>query len=551
MTARARLRLDHGWNDRPWLRDPRPATALDLETTVRIPLERRSEVADLLLEGLWWRATITVDGERLPPVTGGAAPLRVPLGAHLADGEATISIHITAPEAADSTVLSGGELIRSQGKNRGWPWLASAPVLELHPRRQLRSTTLRAEADGRVTPMAWVEGGYVGQEIRFRATLDGALVQELGAARLAANGEAVGDPRPWTGPRWSPADPALILLEASLLDAEGSLLDQRADRTGVRHLTSSEAGLVFDGAPLRLHALRVDYTPAPPSLAEQLSPFLGGGWNGVEMHGDMVPAAWMEQADELGLLVSRVPRCAGLAGQAGPLPATLQGELHASDLRFIEANLHHPSLVMWVDEHGPGGPGAAAHRLASDTLFADPQPRAYVPRDREELAYDAKRDELPCAGRACAGLYVIEVHPDVGVSWASVARGWQSALEAGVWGGVIPRPPSDHIPSWRAAFAPMLEAAGVAPWPRGERRASARVEVNGLPAGQIAWLELPGQPTLGAVADPAGAATFEAWHEGSATLRWGEERRELRLLPRRWTDTSLSGAPTPVSADGP
>lgn len=549
---RSRLLLDQGWSNAPWKGKSAGAPALDLETTIRLPRERWAGAADLVLEGLWWRARITVDDELLPEVTGGAFPVRVSLGDHLADGNAHIAIRITPPTKADGTVLTGGLLINSRDRAAGeMAWLASPPVLETHPAQELRFTTLVAQDGGAVTPIAWVHGGFVGQHIRFRATLDGQTIQELGEATLAANGEARAPQIRWKGPRWSPRDPALLLLESTLLDEEGAVIDQRADRTGVRHLEVRGDHLAIDDAPLRIHAMRQGYHRNPSSLGDYLLPFLGAGINTVEFHGELVPETWMQEADELGLPVARVPRCGGLAGQQGPVPEGREAELALQDQRLIESQLYHPSLLLWVEEQGLAVAGGPGKRLGTELLDLDPLQRPAVPRDLPGIAYDGHRQASPCLEQPCRGSFVLEVHPHPDIRWDDVAHTWLDTLQAGLWGGVLPSPEPDKISQWTNAFSSALSEAGVEPWPKGERRASAELRLSGLSPGETVWLSCPGQVPQGAVADSSGAAVLRAWFRGEAILRWSGGERSVHLEPQTWSDMTKTGSPVVLNLQPP
>jgi hypothetical protein len=551
---RAVISLDGAFDRSPWMSPPLPEAELSITATVTLPAARRAAAADLVLDGLWFHAKVSVDGEELPVVHGGAPTLRVPLGDALADGEATITVRARPPvESFNPRVTGGGLSTFRQTVPLDRPWLARPPRLELHPVEQVRTSALVAEKDGDVTPMAWTENAPAGAIVRFSARLDGELVQALGEAPVGADGKAVGAPVDWDGPRWTPSAPHLVHFEATLIDATGKVLDHRADRTGVRRVSIKPLTLAIEDEELRVHAVRANFFPTPRSLLDEAGGVLEWGVNAVEFHGEFAPEDWYVQADELGLPVIRLARCAGLASQHSGTAKGFEDVLIDQDRRTVEGLHHHPSAVLWVAEPGPVIGKDGPSNLDTARLADDPHRRPRVPGDVHGVPIDPNQAK-PCGDYPCRGGFAREVLAANPQTWARAAVVWGQQLQAGMWGGVLPTAEAVHGSKepWRQVFAPLLASAGVQPWPQVLRRAPSAVLVSGLPAGTLAFLEVPGLPAVGALVHETGTVELSAWHEGPATLRVGDQTQALTLKAgaydgstRRTAPASLSWAPVP------
>ena len=104
------------WSSTPW-NPSRDARGVPLpqpeETTLssrfQLPEDLIGHGSVLVLEGLSWTATVTVNGQDLSPVTGGPNPVEVPLGPHLVPGENVISLVISGPADAQTLLVGHTE----------------------------------------------------------------------------------------------------------------------------------------------------------------------------------------------------------------------------------------------------------------------------------------------------------------------------------------------------------------------------------------------------------------------------------------------------------
>ena len=546
---RAVISLEGAFPQRPWMGPPMAVPELSLQTVVRLPAGRRAEAADLVLDGMWFHAKVEVDGAELPVVSGGAPTVRVPLGDAFADGEASLVIRVRPPAPGFNPRVTGGGLSTfRQTVQLDRPWLARPPRIELHPAAHVRTSVLVANPDGTVTPTAWTDGAPAGSTVHFSARLDGEQIAALGTAVVGSDGVATGAPVAWNGPRWTPSSPGLVFFEATLVDGSGAQLDHRADRTGVRRLTVQAAALSIEDEPYRLHAVRHNFFPTPRSLFDEAGGVLSMGINALEFHGEFAPDDWYAQADELGIPVVRLARCAGLASQHAETAAGYEDVLVDQDRRTVEGLHHHPSAVLWVGEPGPvmgvNGPSS----LDTPRLAQDPHRRPRVDGDVHGVPIDPNQPR-PCGDYPCRGGFAREVLAANPQTWGRAAQVWQEQVAAGMWGGVLPTAEAVNgtLDTWGQIFGPMLKALAVQPWPQVQRRAPSAVAVTGLPPNEVVFLEVQGLAAAGVVSSPSGAAELSAWHQGDATLRVGAQSMPITLRAGIYDGAARRTAPVSVS----
>jgi hypothetical protein len=540
-SQRAVIDIGDAFDVAPWRSRPSGPEPIVMKAHIELPAGRRSEAADLVLDGLWFIAEVTVDGRALPAMTGGAPTQRVPLGDAFLDGEADIVLRISPPGPADNPSITGGGLSTFKGEvPPDQAWLARPPSLELHGSQQLRTTVLIAEDDGKVRPVAWTDGlSTAGARVRFSASLDGKTIAELGESVVAPDGRSIGEPVDWSGPRWTPSNPALVQFESTLLDAEGKVLDHRVDRTGVRRTALQPLALMIEDEPYRLHGVRANFAPGPRGFADEIGPMMAAGINAIELHGELVPEDWSSDADELGIPLIRLARCAGLAWQHNLDTTGREALIQDQDRRTVEGLHYHPSTVLWVEEPGPASKGSGRPELESKRLKQDPHRRPNVPDSIGGVPF-ATNPDRPCGDYPCARMFAREVLGANPANWPDVAKGWSTQLSNGMWGGVLPTAEAvNGLPdAWINTFLPLLTQAGVQPWPRGTRRARANLQVTGLAPGAVVIVEAPGLTPTGAVANARGEALLRPYYEGEATLKSGDGQLPVRLEPVRWNDLS-------------
>lgn len=532
-TGRLDVPLDVGWSAEPW-QDQSPVEALS--TTFHLPADRIGPGSQLLLEGLWWSATVTINGQRLPPVTVGDVPAAVAIGAHLRPGENELQIALAGAGDTPLAVAHDG-LSRRLSAAKG-PWLIEPPLLQLRPEAFIERTWLVTEGT-QVIPHAAVVDAPDGSQVRFFAALDGAVLQELGAATVRG-GAAVGSVTDWTGPRWSLSDPGLVMLNAELLDGDGAALDAATVRTGVRALSVEGSRLMLDETPLPLLAVRVGRAERR-SLSRWFQAISGSGANAVEFHGQIVRRDDLDIADALGLPVVVMGRCAGRSPDLNALPAEYLQQLDAHDDRLARFLATHPSVVLLaLEEHGtPTEHGARLARASlRDWSGRPPMTGVELPAGIADFVDGGLR----CGGADCGDAWITEIFDrSLGESgWPDAADALNERIHAGATGGVAPRLPNDSVEPPRVGrpLAAQVSTSG--------QRASSEVTVTGASPGTLIILQADHAGAAGAFADQDGAATLSLWHRGSGAVSAAQTQQTVTLTPRRWSDFQRRGSTTAV-----
>jgi hypothetical protein len=500
-----------------------------------------------MLEGLWFEADVLVDERPIGRVYGGNAPLRVDLGDAFIDGEAHLTLQIRKPAASDTPAVTGGGLYSNADRGKRLPaWLAEPPVLVLHPKRYVEHVGLRTQ-DGQVQAMAWL-GGEIppGSSVRFEAWLDGQRLGSLGEGAVERKGEewvARAELQAWNGPWWTPSSPGLFHLQATLLDDSGDPLDQWSRRLGAVQRRVSSEGLHFGEELYRPVAARLLAVQARGPLLPVAQPLLEAGLNALEVHGEFIPGRWWREADELGVPLIYLPRCAGMAGQSGPVPPNRASFVAEQEARVLEASYDHPAIALWVDEPPP-----QSNPEPSRVSILDPLERPAVPQDIRGFAMEGLWSPEQCLNGPCAGAFIREQMGGTSQGWGAVAQYWKQLLiglhRGPIWGGVAPSPAQPHTSDYVQQMAPALAEAGVRPFAwNEERRASSIVVISGLTPGEIVTVRAPGVAEVGAVAAASGQASLRLWHAGMATVRAGTQTVEVELRPSRWAEGDLRGKP--------
>jgi len=178
---------------------------------------------------------------------------------------------------------------------------------------------------------------------------EGTVVSQMSA--LVAAGDksidvrmAVPSPRPW-----SPADPCLYQLQATLLQ-EGQEADSVREAFGFRTIEARTGRLYLNGEPLYLRgALDQDYYPdtvtTPPSeefLANSMRRAKEMGLNCLRCHIKVPDPLYFAVADRVGMLVwSELPSWRWFSDSAAERArVTLRG--------MVERDGNHPSIIAWT-----------------------------------------------------------------------------------------------------------------------------------------------------------------------------------------------------------
>ncbi len=537
---RGELMLDRGWAPAA-LPDDSPAGSRARLVRFELDEGRVGAGSVLVLDDPWWSARVAVNGVEAGRVNGGVGPVGLPVGEHLRVGQNELVVVLEPPSAESApALLTNG--------SRGEPTLGFTPLLSLRPASHVDAVALRTEGTD-VRAVVRTHQAPAGARVRVSTTLDGALLQDLGQSEITA--EVTSLPAvTWTGPRWSPVaedDGALVHVVATLESAEGRVLDRLSRRTGVRSMTVGPDGFVLDGLGFAMLADRIRSGRSPHV---QLPGVLDAGINALEAHGRWPSNLWLDEADELGLPVVLLPRCVGdiWAGAPGNREEQLtrwRDDLARQDGELVWAAATHPSIVLWACEGGPG----TASQLCEGIHHADPVGTPVASVDLPSRSIGAVADGEETSPPA----WIVEVGQSRRAHPISTTAEYFAQASGGTYGGVaLSRPPEDgDLEEWQTAWIGVARQLGVPALSLSDRRAPARVRVEGLEPGRPAWVEVEGLTPVGALTGAGGSAEVDVWHRGTAGVVVGTDRWEVTLEPDRWRDLERISHAVLVSAAGP
>jgi len=147
---------------------------------------------------------------------------------------------------------------------------------------------------------------------------------------------------------WSPDSPSLYTVNISLVTEDGAVVDQFADRFGMRTIAARDGRILLNGKPVFLSgALDQDFFPetdyTPPSedyLREQFLKAKRLGLNLLRCHIKIPDPLYLRLADEVGLLVwYELP-------SVGQLTPAARSRLSALMSDAAERDYNRPSLVL-------------------------------------------------------------------------------------------------------------------------------------------------------------------------------------------------------------
>ncbi len=569
LTGHAVLELRAAWPESTW-KPPVDETGtripgveyLELETEVELTADQLGRGSVLVFEGLIGQAVVAVNGQTRPAVLGEPGPVEVIVGPYLQAGSNHFLIRLQErPEP--SPLLAGTDILG--------PELA-APYLLLRPAQSLTLATASLQPNGRLNLRAQTQNAPSGSRVSFEAWLDGTRLAEFGSARVIEQ-EASLFGTTWSGPLWgleNTPEGQLFHLRAQLLDSRGRLLSEASWRTGLRTLELRDNKAFLNDQSIFLVGGRVTDLSLV-SLLEVLAP---AGLNLVEYHGRFPLRAEFAMADELGIPLVVLPRCDGRIHVDITELRTHTVELSAQAQRMMDSAAHAPSLLVWSTE-GRGatpGPEGKGHRTGSVKkryivdMRGDTVSRVVAEWDlvTVSLPVDAGM-QVGTGARTFASLVAHHVEGDISGSplWipelylspgetlappTRIAETLELALHEGAVGAVLPGIPSPpNQQEFQETLAQLASRLSIPSLNLEGRRAQARIEVQGLRPGQVAWLTLPGGVRTGAIADAEGTADLSAWHQGTAQVEVDGVQTEIELTPGAWIQHLWSGRKTVVS----
>jgi len=374
--------LDGDWN---FLADPRGAldvqklSAAENVRPTRIPSSWQSQFADLRdYAGVawYWRsvnlqspppdqaallrfgavdyfAEVYVNGQKVGTHEGGYTPFGFDITSLLRAGENQIAVRVVDPGAKPASVEGINYAEIPHGKQSWYvqtSGLWQSVEIQIRPRVHLGAVHILAAASGdfKITvPIVKAAspaptGGSTKVSVEFRDSVGKVVWQasrELSDAQ--ANAEFTGN---LPGPRvWSPADPALYTLRASLSSG-----DSRDYPFGFRTFETRNGKFYLNGQPLYLRgALDQDfypqtiYTPASLDyLKDEMQKARALGLNLLRCHIKAPDPRYLQAADEAGILVwYEIPNWDKLTNNSQRRALeTLRG--------MVERDWNHPCLVI-------------------------------------------------------------------------------------------------------------------------------------------------------------------------------------------------------------
>jgi beta-galactosidase/beta-glucuronidase len=303
-------------------------------------------------------ATVWVDGTEVTRHRGGFSPFTADLGVRAGE---TVRIVVRArdtrhgPQArgkqAPWYANSGCHYTRTTGI---WQtvWLEAVP--EVHVRRL------------RITPN--LAAGTLAVEAPVTANRPGhRLVVELGDAEgLVTSAEARADldltptaqltiPSARLRP-WSPADPHLYGLRATLVDADGATVDTVESYAGIRSVAIDGRAMRLNGAPV-FQRLVLDQgywpetlmtAPSDDALVRDIELAMAAGFNGARLHQKVFEERFLYHADRLGYLVWGEFGDWGADGHGTPGEEQQPTASFVTQwLEVLQRDHNHPAIVGW------------------------------------------------------------------------------------------------------------------------------------------------------------------------------------------------------------
>ncbi|QDU90402.1 Beta-galactosidase [Pirellulimonas nuda] len=323
---------------------------------LEIPNAWRGQRVWLDFEGVYQNAEVWLNGVRVGQHAYGYTPFRVELSDRLrADGRNTLAVRVDNALQPSCRWYSGSGIYRHV-------WLAAAPSVHLKQHSVHIQVDELSKDHATVSAVAEIENSTdqaISAHVRFQVTSpDNQLVGdqsqraqvEADARRVVKQALTIERPQ-----HWSPENPALYRLKASIVNADVST-DEASTAFGIRTVqVDSERGLLLNGRPSKLYGGNVHHDNGPLGAAafdraetRRVEILKAAGFNSVRTSHNIPSTAFLDACDRLGVMVIDEP----FDGWAKPKVKHDYGRLFAenwrSDLRsMVLRDRNHPSVVMW------------------------------------------------------------------------------------------------------------------------------------------------------------------------------------------------------------
>lgn len=240
------------------------------------------------------------------------------------------SLSITDPVAAGE-VAGGGVFVRTRSANQ------EEAVLDLR---------IHIVNTGKLDRIFTLE--YKVRDSDFRIVSEGAAEgQSLGSngsthveSELKVNNPLL----------WSPQNPSMHMLEVSILDEKGDVVDRRTERFGICHLVVSRSeGIVINGTRIRPNGVnrhqdypRVGYAMSDAAQYRDAKLIKESGFDYVRLSHYPQSPAFLDACDELGILVMTCIPGWQFLGED-----TFQEACYQNARDLVRRDRNHPSVIFW------------------------------------------------------------------------------------------------------------------------------------------------------------------------------------------------------------
>jgi hypothetical protein len=284
--------------------------------SVNIQFPAADQVAVLRFGAVDYLADVYVNGQKVGTHEGGYTPFEFDITSLLRAGENQIAVRVVDP-GTKPDVVEGINYAEIPHGKQSWyvqtSGLWQSVEIQIRPRLHLGSVHVLAAANGDFkitvpimgTASGAQPGGPTNVSVEVRDSAGKAVWQATRAlSGPQANAEFTGK---IANPRvWSPADPALYTLRASLSSG-----DSRDYPFGFRTFETRGGKFYLNGAPIYLRgALDQDFYPetiyTPPSLdyiKDEMQKAKALGLNLLRCHIKAPDPRYLQAADEVGILV--------------------------------------------------------------------------------------------------------------------------------------------------------------------------------------------------------------------------------------------------------
>ena len=175
---------------------------------------------------------------------------------------------------------------------------------------------------------------------------------------------------------WRPGNPVLVDADVSLLDADGTVLDEVSSYLGLRETTVEAGAFQLSGRPVDVRSvLAQNYWPsshlaAPDAAAlrREVELVADLGFTAVRIHQKVEDPRFLHWCDRLGVMAW------GEIANAFEATPTAMARLTAEWLEVLERDASHPSIVTWVpvnESWGVGDSATVAAQRSFSTAMAE------------------------------------------------------------------------------------------------------------------------------------------------------------------------------------